>query len=185
MHVLVQTLYQRADLMSFKKNIINFFLMLVFVEPMLLFGADDLLFSPLGSPSTMQQAEPVAPSTGSHTATDAESLHGTFNEFLSSIKSFDYSKAYYAFVSKEFQKNISLDTFKSFVKQYKVLFRNKQTAQKHVSFAANTAEVTEELVSIDGDVYEADITFILYDGEWKIQSISLTDKTPSHPRPLR
>ena len=147
--------------------------------------ADDLFVNPSAQTAVTPESKPSPkPIIAAETSTDAQQLQEVIENQLAAIRSFDVSRAYYAYTTKEFQKTVSLETFKQFVKKYAVLFRNKHAAQEQVSFNGNQANYKGKLVSVDGEVYSVDVVLYYTDDEWKIHSLSLF---PQHNRrlPLR
>lgn len=55
-------------------------------------------------------------------ASEKEKLAELISEHLGAIQSRDFSKAYYAFASKEFEETTSLDKFKAFLENYPIFF---------------------------------------------------------------
>lgn len=124
--------------------------------------------------SSREEVAPAAPSA-EQISTDSEQLQAVIENQLSAIRSFDISKAYYAYTTKEFQKTVTLDTFKQFVKKFSVLFRNKQATKDEVAFQGSVAHYKGKFLSVDGELYNVDIILINTEGEWKIQSIALNE----------
>lgn len=148
-----------------------------------LHGAD-LFVDPAALPQTpAKEVEREAAPSLPQSATDAEQLQEVIQNHLAAIRGFDVSRAYYAYTTREFQKTVPLETYKQFVKKYSVLFRNKHVNQESVSFKGNIATFKGKLISHDGDVYDAEIILIFNEDEWKIHSLTLTEKQSS--RPLR
>ena len=163
--------------MQFYKKII-LFTALIQASSLALLHSQDLFVEPRpGEGSENQQA-----SAASSGVTDTQRVQEVIENQLATIRTFDTSKAYYAYTTREFQKNIPLDTFKQFVKKYSVLFRNKSAVQDNVSFQGNVAHYTGKLVSIDGDVYNVTIILISEDDGWKSNRFRLVSR---NSRPLR
>ena len=118
-------------------------------------------------------------------STDAEQLQEVIKSQLAAIRSFDISRAYYAYTTKEFQKTVPLDVFKQFIKKYSVLFRNKHSTMEDVTFKNNVADYTGTLVSVDGDAYKVNIILVNVEGEWKIHSLGMDAQSSSRRQPLR
>lgn len=179
--------------MSLKNNTFRlFFIMLSFAAAGSLKAADFL--TPPATRSSPRQAQrhaampplstPPAP-TAPESQTDAQQLNSFLEQFLTTIRSFDLSKAYYAFTARGFQKEISLETFKQFIKQYSVFIRNRSLIQENVTFNGPTADYTGTLVSVDGEVYKIQVVFVNVEDEWKIHSISLEQQPRSRSPRLR
>ena len=100
-------------------------------------------------------------------------MEETIQKQLEALRAFDPSKAYYAFTTKSFQKEIPLDTFKQFVKKYAVLFRNKSFTLEGMSFSGIVATVKGKLTATDGHTSNAEYDLIQEDGAWKIRKINI------------
>lgn len=139
--------------------------------------------SPGAAASVKSSAEPFSAPSLPQGMTDSQHLQEALENLLAAIRSFDISKAYYAYTTRDFQKSISLEDFKQFVKKYSVLFRNKSITQETASFKEGFATYHGKLLSHDGEVYSVTVIFLSVDDEWKIQSISMREQLRG--RPLR
>lgn len=107
---------------------------------------------------------------------------------LNDLRDLDLSKAYYAYMSLDFQKAYSVDVFKAFVRKNPTLFRNKLFTAENTTFHDIVAEVTGRLVSTDGQVAKVQYDLIQEDGNWKIRKIDLIQifqPSPSIKKPLK
>lgn len=146
--------------------------------------ADDLFVDPSMLPSVPFDAGQGGAGSLSKVATDSQKLQEVVENQLAAIRSFDTSRAYYAYTTKEFQKAVSLESFKLFVKKFSVLFRNKQATQEGVSFKGGEAFYKGKFIAVDGEAYNVNIVLVLVDEEWKIHSLSI--EQPQQRRgPLR
>jgi hypothetical protein len=93
---------------------------------------------------------------------------------LTDIRELDYSKAYYAYMSADFQKAFSMEVFRAFVLKSPTFFRNKTFTVENVSFRDVIATVKGKLTSSDGQAARVQYDLIQEDGVWKIRNINLT-----------
>lgn len=141
--------------------------------------AQDLFVEPPTETSPNEQKPETEVRSLPKTLTDSELLQHVIENQLATIRTFDISKAYYAYTTKDFQKNVSLAAFKQFVKKYPVLFRNKVVAHDKITFNGNSANYLGKFISTDGETSEVEIVLILTEDEWKINSINLKSSASS------
>lgn len=111
--------------------------------------------------------------------TDYERAINTIQDQLATLKSTDYSKAYYAYTTKDFRKAFSLDDYKSMVRRFKVFSQNRSFQPENSDFdGSNIIKIKGKLIAGDGDSMKIAYDMVLEDGDWKIQNIQLTQITP-------
>lgn len=108
-----------------------------------------------------------------HQPSQESLMEETIQKQLEALRSFDPSKAYYAYTTKSFQKEIPLDTFKQFVKKYAVLFRNKSFTLEGMTFSGIVATVKGKLTATDGHSSNVEYDLIQEDGAWKVRKINI------------
>lgn len=101
-------------------------------------------------------------------------------EQLKDLRKGDLSKAYYAFVSPDFENNTSFDDFKSFIKEYPIF-----TKQEEVTIGNGIQEGDLRLIRIalqsEEETAEVDYRLIKQDGEWKIWGMQILTNVQDTP----
>lgn len=92
---------------------------------------------------------------------------------LAALREGDFSKAYYAYTSVEFQKAVPFETFKSFVKKSTPMFRNRSFNLKSINFSGVIANVKGQLEAFDGRYVNVKYDLINEYNNWKIRKIDL------------
>jgi len=99
---------------------------------------------------------------------------------LKSLRDGDISKAYYAYVSQDFENNTSFDDFKSFLEEYPIF-----TKQDDVNVGNGVQEGDLRLVRIalqsEEETAEVDYRLIQQDGDWKIWGIQILTNVQDTP----
>ncbi|MBA2727258.1 MAG: DUF4864 domain-containing protein [Parachlamydiaceae bacterium] len=109
-------------------------------------------------------------------------LESVIQSQLIDLRDLDFSKAYYAYMSLDFQKAFSVDVFKAFVRKSPTLFRNKSFLLDSTNFEDVIAKVKGKLVSTDGQTAQVQYDLIQEDGVWKIRKIDLTPLIQPSPK---
>lgn len=94
------------------------------------------------------------------------------------MRSGDFSKAYYAYMSTDFQDVVSLETFKLFVRKNRVLAYNSTFVMQGLTFSSVIATVKGVLKALDGSQAFAQYDLIQENGIWKIRKIELSSSAP-------
>ncbi len=96
---------------------------------------------------------------------------------LNAIKTGNLEKAYYDYTTKEFQKNVSLEQFKQFIREHTALYHNK-TARFNSWGIENgkKASVKATLTGQNGSTIHAEYKLIKENGKWKIAALQLEGK---------
>jgi hypothetical protein len=105
--------------------------------------------------------------------TQDQILESTIDDFLSDLRTYDLSKAYYENTAESFRQEVSLPTFKAYVKTTLPLFHNKSFTLDSVSYNGVIATVKGKLVSIEGQAARCDVELVQENGIWKIRKINI------------
>ncbi len=97
----------------------------------------------------------------------------TVYDQLNAIKTGDVNKAYYAYTSKAFQKDTSLNDFKQFVNHYEALKNNKAVSFKERNIMDGQGFLKGTLESDDGVVTPIEYYLIKENNTWKIIQIQV------------
>lgn len=100
-------------------------------------------------------------------------MQHVIDEQLEALREFDPSQAYYAYTSSDFQKAISLDAFKRFVKSNNALFDNKNFVLQNVVYSGVIATVKGVITLKNGKAVRVDYDMIQENGVWKIRKINI------------
>jgi|GEM_PF-3148876 len=92
---------------------------------------------------------------------------------LDAIRQNSFDRAYFFYTSKEFKEKTSLLQFKSFIKENKVMSRNKSITLVEVYIDKNIGYYTGIISSKDGEVRTAKYQLIFENDNWKILGIQL------------
>lgn len=92
---------------------------------------------------------------------------------LDAFRHQDYSKAYYAYSSSDFQNTVPLETFKIFVRKSPALYKNHSFILQSVSFAGVVATVKGTLKGNNNNDVQAEYQLIQENGNWKIRKVEL------------
>ncbi len=99
---------------------------------------------------------------------------------LKALRGGDTSKAYYAFVSQDFENNTSFEDFKSFLEEYPIF-----TEQDEVTIGNGVEESDLRLVRIalqsEEETAEVDYRLIKQDDDWKIWGIQILTNVQDTP----
>jgi hypothetical protein len=90
----------------------------------------------------------------------------------------DYSKAYYAYTTRDFQRAVPEQTFKRFAQQSVAFIRNKSVHLDDISFKNGIIEVKGSLQAYDGQIARIRYEFAKEQGDWKIRAIYLIPIAP-------
>jgi hypothetical protein len=148
-------------------------------EPVVVIPKDGLVnINPLMLPQKGESEEKMQ-STDSY-QDEAADMKMVIHQQLADIVGQDLSKAYYAYTSKEFQKNFSLDVFKAYVRKFTPIFCNKTIEFEHGSFQDVIANVKCKLTARDNQMATVQYDLIKEDGLWKIRGLDLTPHAINH-----
>lgn len=92
---------------------------------------------------------------------------------LDAFRNQDYSKAYYAYTSLDFQNTVPLETFKIFVRKSPALYKNQSFILQNVTFSGVLAIVKGTLKTNNNIDVQAEYQFIQENGNWKIRKLEL------------
>jgi len=92
---------------------------------------------------------------------------------LKALRTDKVTEAYYSYTAKAFQKNISLEKFREFIKSYPALFRNQSIQFTDSAFEDGVLILKGTLTSTDKQTLNIEYKLIDEDGDWKILSIEL------------
>jgi hypothetical protein len=92
---------------------------------------------------------------------------------LQAISALDFSKAYYAFMSKDFQKTVPDKIFKAYVTKNLTFFGNEAFNVESVDFNDEIAAVKGKLSAKNGQTASVQYDLIQEDGLWKIRKIDI------------
>ena len=90
---------------------------------------------------------------------------------LAALREKDIDKAYYAYTSKEFQKENSLDQFRTFVEAHPIFFHNQSAHFQKRTLQDHLGKITGHLTSDEHMNVPIKYKLIKEDGKWKILSI--------------
>lgn len=102
-----------------------------------------------------------------------DTIETIIRDQLTALREGDFSKAYYAYTSMDFQKAVPFDTFKSFVKKSTPMFRNRSFTLKDITFSGVIANVKGQLEALDGRYVNVKYDLINEQNNWKIRKIDL------------
>ncbi len=100
----------------------------------------------------------------------------TVEGMMRAIREQDFTRAYFAFSSKEFRRVTSLDSFSHFVKTSPVLIKNKTISTTKILTYGNNAVYYAVGVAQDGTAVNIKYDLIIENGSWKILGIQLNVK---------
>jgi hypothetical protein len=95
---------------------------------------------------------------------------------LVSLKERQLTEAYYDYTSKDFQKTISLDSFKKYIKTNPVLQNPKSFLVEDEALQGSISTIRGYIIAEDGSSLEAIYKLIFEDERWKILSISPVER---------
>jgi len=120
---------------------------------------------------------PINPSPqvkGNQNALETDmSIEQVIRKQLNDMRDLDFSKAYYAYMSVDFQKAVDLTVFKAFVRKNPTLYRNKEFKVESTTFQDVVAVVKGKLISVEEQLARVQYDLIQENGEWKIRKIDL------------
>lgn len=103
---------------------------------------------------------------------DKQALAVLIEAQLDALRKNDLSKAYYAFVSKDFEKATSFEAFKEFIKSYPIFTQHtKDTIEE--GFLEGDIRLVRVSLQNDKESYEADFQFIKDGEKWKVWGIKI------------
>ncbi len=112
---------------------------------------------------------------------DDDAIKALLIEQLEAVRKGDFSKAYYAFTSKDFQESTSKEMFEKFLNSQPVYGRNVQFQLNTVKFNADQAESQVEMRAKSGEVKSVEFKFIYEANKWKIFALKvIKDLTPQN-----
>jgi len=132
---------------------------------------------PTGAKQPVTPGQPVLPNVPTPPS-DTQQIKEVIEDQLKAVRSFDPSKAYYAYTSKEFQKTVPLDDFKVFLQQFPPFFRNKSVSFQDINFKEGIATYKVKLTSTDGETQDVEYLFISEDGLWRVLTIKIVKPEP-------
>jgi hypothetical protein len=100
-------------------------------------------------------------------------LTGVANEQLSAIKSGNIEAAY-GMTSSAFQKETSIENFKSYVEKYPILKNYKSVSFSERKFENSMGYISGVIEDTDGSKLKIEYQLIKEDGKWKIQGMRLS-----------
>lgn len=93
------------------------------------------------------------------------------NQF-DALKEGDPSRAYYAYGSEEFKRNVSLETFTRFIKTNRILIMNRTIKIEKPEFDGVAAKVKVRLGN-GSETSRVDFELVLENGAWKINRLEI------------
>ena len=98
---------------------------------------------------------------------------------LNSLKSNQYTQAYYGYASKDFQKSTPLEQFKEVIHSYPPLSQVKEINVQDQAVEDDTAHYTLNLKTDDDQSFNMEYQLVKEDGSWKIVYFRLLENKPS------
>ena len=114
-------------------------------------------------------------SSASHPKIDEnekKAISPIIEEELEALRKNDLSKAYYAFVSKDFEKATSFEAFKDFIKSYPIFLNNTKDVIEE-GYIDGDIRIVRASLQGDKENYLADFQFTKDGDKWKIWGIKI------------
>lgn len=102
-----------------------------------------------------------------------ESIVEVVDEQLSTLRTNDITKAYYAYTSKDFQSTTTLEQFKQFIKVYPAFLNIQSVHFSERSIKDNVSTIKGYLTTLQNEKLPVEYQLIKEDGKWKILNIRL------------
>lgn len=87
----------------------------------------------------------------------------------------------YSYTATDFQKNVTIGTFRKFIMNFPQLHENVDSSFTSVEFKDNFASITGTLTMKDGSTTPIEINLIKEDGQWKILEMNIKVNQGSQP----
>lgn len=110
---------------------------------------------------------------GWNSFTEHDELGETIQGQLKALKENHITEAYYEYGSHDFEKNVSLNTFRDYITQYPILIHNTGIHFSDRKIENNLAEVKATLSGADNIQVPIEYTLIKDNDKWKILNIQL------------
>ncbi len=107
------------------------------------------------------------------TPENEEEVKQVIQDQLAALKEGDFSRAYYAFSSKQFQEAASFDVFEKYVKRHSELGENEKASIQEIDFKPSYTTVAVVLTSKGGSEESYQYRLIFENDKWKILSIKI------------
>ncbi|MEI8365928.1 MAG: DUF4864 domain-containing protein [Parachlamydiaceae bacterium] len=104
---------------------------------------------------------------------DKGALLQIINNFLDTLRKGDTVTAYNHYTSQQFQKNISLDNFKTLVAREPTLAQNKLFQHRSFYIEDEIVSFEGDLISTTGVAVPVEFDFLMEGNEWKIMGLQL------------
>jgi hypothetical protein len=160
------------------RNTPNSFLIFICATALFIFdgiSADEPFFKRVEEPIQNPKSE-RSPQYSSLPSSQNLFMEQVIQEQLEALKEGDYSKAYYAYTSQDFQKSTPLPTFKLFVQSHHLLAMHGTFSSENVAFDGVIAKVKGRVTDAYGNSAPVEYDLTQENGNWKIRRFDLFQK---------
>ena len=149
----------------------SFLLCGLFGEEPVIKQSDELLPA---SPSNSPIVAPPKETPTEFSVTQNLFIEQVIRDQLEALRGNDYSKAYFAFTSVDFQKSVSLPTFKLFIQTNRLLAMPTHFEIDGITYDGVLAKVKGKISDAYGGMARVEFDLIQENGLWKIRRFDLS-----------